>query len=158
MQQFFIRNKKTFLVAALLLAALTFFAKGIEQKQKHSFFDRVVLTLFSFPLSITNTSINAVSGAWSHYIYTIGLHDENIALKKRVDALAIENQRLQEQAEENKRLRDLLVFRKKFEHKMLPAEIIGRDPSSWFKTVLVDKGSADGVLEDAGVIAPEGVV
>jgi rod shape-determining protein MreC len=158
MQQFFIRNKKTFLLVALLLAALTLFAKGIEQKQKHSFFDRVVLTLFSFPLSITNTSINAVSGAWSHYIYTIGLHDENIALKKRVAALAIENQLLQEQADENKRLRDLLVFRKKFEHKMLPAEIIGRDPAAWFKTILVDKGSADGVLEDAGVIAPEGVV
>jgi rod shape-determining protein MreC len=41
---------------------------------------------------------------------------------------------------------------------MLPAEIIGRDPAAWFKTILVDKGSADGVLEDAGVIAPEGVV
>ena len=158
MQQFFIRNKKTFLIAALLLAALTLFAKGIEQKKKHSFFDRVVLTLFSFPLSITNKSINAVSGTWNHYIYTIGLHDENIALKKRVDELAIENQLLREQADENKRLRDLLVFRKKFEHKMLPAEIIGRDPSGWFKTVLVDKGSVDGVLKDAGVIAPEGVV
>lgn len=158
MQQFFIRNKKAFFIAALLLAALTLFAKGIEQKKKHSFFDRVVLTLFSFPLSITNTSISAVRGVWNHYIYTIGLHDENIALKKRADELSIENQLLREQADENKRLRDLLVFRKKFEHKMMPAEIIGRDPSGWFKTVLVDKGSADGVLKEAGVIAPEGVV
>jgi rod shape-determining protein MreC len=158
MQQFFIRNKKTFLVAALLLVALTLFTKGIEQKEKHSFFDRFVLTLFSYPLSFTNKSIAAVSGTWNHYIYTIGLHDENIALKKSVAELAIENQLLREQADENKRLRDLLVFRKKFEHKMLPAEIIGRDPSGWFKTVLVDKGSADGVLKDTGVIAPEGVV
>lgn len=158
MQQFFIKNKKTFFIAALLLVALTLFAKGIEQKKKHSFFDRVVLTLFSFPLNITNKSIHAVSGAWNHYIYLIGLHDENIALKKRVDALAIENQLLRDLADENKRLRNLLFFRKKYEHKMLPAEIIGRDPSGWFKTVLIDKGSVDGVLNDAGVIAPEGVV
>jgi rod shape-determining protein MreC len=158
MQQFFIRNKNTILIVALLLAALTLFAKGIEQKKKHSFFDRVVLTLFSFPLSITNKSIHAVSSTWYHYLYTIGLHDENIALKKRVDELAIENQLLREQADENRRLRELLVFRKKFELKMLPAEIIGRDPSGWFKTVLIDKGSADGVLKDAGVVAPEGVV
>jgi rod shape-determining protein MreC len=158
MQQFFLRNKKTIFIAALLLVALTLFAKGIEQKKKYSFFDRIVLTLFSFPLSITNKSIHAVSGAWQHYIFIAGLHDENIALKKRADELAIENQLLREQADENKRLRDLLVFRKKFAHKMLPAEIIGRDPSGWFKTVLVDKGSVDGVSSDVGVIAPEGVV
>jgi rod shape-determining protein MreC len=158
MQQFFLRNKKTIFIAALLLVALTLFAKGIEQKKKYSFFDRIVLTLFAFPLSITNKSINAVSGVWHNYIYLIGLQDENSALKKRADALSIENQLLREQADENKRLRDLLVFRKKFVHKMLPAEIIGRDPSGWFKTILVDKGSIDGVLNDAGVIAPEGVV
>ena len=158
MQQFFIKNKKSLFIAALLLVALTLFAKGIEQKTKHSFFDRIVLTLFSFPLSVTNKSIHAVSSAWDHYFLLVGLYEENVALKKRIDGLSIDNQLLREQADENKRLRELLVFRKKFEHKMLPAEIIGRDPSGWFKTVLVDKGTLDGVSRDAGVITPDGVV
>jgi len=86
------------------------------------------------------------------------VHDENIALKRRINDLSIDNQLLAEQADENKRLRDLLVFRKKFEHTMLPAEIIGRDPSGWFKTILVDKGSSDGICKDVGVITPDGVV
>jgi rod shape-determining protein MreC len=158
MQQFFLRNKKTLLILALLVAAFTLFAKGIEQKKRPSFFDRIVLTLFSFPLSITNKGINAVSNTWNHYFFLVGLHDENIALKKRVSTLSIDSQLLQEQADENKRLRDLLVFRKKFEHTMLPAEIIGRDPSGWFKTILVDKGSKDGIAKDTGVITPDGVV
>jgi rod shape-determining protein MreC len=158
MQQFFLRNKKTLLILALLVAAFTLFAKGIEQKKRPSFFDRIVLTLFSFPLSITNKGINAVSNTWNHYFFLVGLHDENIALKKRVSALSIDSQLLQEQADENKRLRDLLVFRKKFEHTMLPAEIIGRDPSGWFKTILIDKGSKDGIAKDTGVITPDGVV
>lgn len=158
MRQFFLRNKKTILILALLVAAFTLFAKGIEQKKKPSFFDRIVLTLFSFPLSITNKGISAVSNTWNHYFFLIGLYDENIALKKRVSSLSIDNQLLQEQADENKRLRDLLVFRKKFEHTMLPAEIIGRDPSGWFKTILVDKGSKDGIAKDTGVITPDGVV
>ena len=158
MQQFFLRNKKTLLILALLVAAFTLFAKGIEQKKKPSFFDRIVLTLFSFPLSITNKGINAVSNTWNHYFFLVGLHDENIALKKRVNTLSIDSQLQQEQADENKRLRDLLVFRKKFEHTMLPAEIIGRDPSGWFKTILVDKGSNDGIAKDTGVITPDGVV
>jgi len=158
MLQFFLRNKKTILIAALLIAALTLFAKGIEQKKRLSFFDRIVLTLFSFPLSITNKGFNVVSSTWNHYFFLVGVHDENVALKKRINTLSIDNQLLQEQADENKRLRDLLVFRKKFEHTMLPAEIIGRDPSGWFKTILVDKGSNDGICKDAGVITPDGVV
>jgi len=158
MLQFFIKNKRSLFITALLLVALTLFAKGIEQKKKHSFFDRIVLTLFSFPLSITNKGITAVSSTWQHYFFLVGLYGENEALKKRVDALSIDNQLLREQADENSRLRELLVFRKKFEHKMLPAEIIGRDPSGWFKTVLVDKGTLDGVTRDAGVITPDGVV
>lgn len=158
MQQFFLRNKKTLLILALLVAAFTLFAKGIEQKKRPSFFDRIVLTLFSFPLSITNKGMNAVSNTWNHYFFLVGLHDENIALKKRISTLSIDSQLLQEQADENKRLRDLLVFRKKFEHTMLPAEIIGRDPSGWFKTILVDKGSKDGIAKDTGVITPDGVV
>ena len=158
MQQFFINNKRSLFIAALLLISLTLFAKGIEQKAKHSFFDRLVLTLFSAPLSLTNKGISATGRAWNHYIYLVGLYEENESLKKRADALAIENQLLRDQADENRRLRELLVFQKKFEHKMLPAEIIGHDPSGWFKTVLVDKGTLDGVTRDAGVITPDGVV
>lgn len=145
-------------MAALLLAALTLFARGIEQKTKHTFFDRIVLTLFSVPLSLANKSINAVSGTWRHYFFLVGVCEENSRLRQRINALSIDNQLLREAAEENRRLRELLVFRKKFEHKMLPAEVIGRDPSGWFKTVLIDKGSRDGVSRDAGVITPDGVV
>jgi rod shape-determining protein MreC len=158
MLQFFFRNKKTIFIVTLLLVALTVFAKGIENKKRFSFFDRLVLTLFAYPLKITNSGVNALAGAWHHYVYLVGLYDENRDLQKKADELAIANQLLQEQADENKRLRELLAFRRKFEHKMLPAEIIGRDPSNWFKTILVDKGSSDNVYKDAGVITPDGVV
>jgi rod shape-determining protein MreC len=41
---------------------------------------------------------------------------------------------------------------------MLPAEIIGRDPSSWFKTILVNRGTEAGVTPGSGVVSPLGVV
>jgi rod shape-determining protein MreC len=41
---------------------------------------------------------------------------------------------------------------------MLAAEVIGRDPSSWFKTIIVNKGMEDGVQEGVPVVVPEGVV
>jgi len=70
----------------------------------------------------------------------------------------MENQLLREESVENKRLRELLSFRDKFSYDILPAEIVGRDPSSWFKTILINRGKSDGVVRGAGVITPQGVV
>jgi rod shape-determining protein MreC len=41
---------------------------------------------------------------------------------------------------------------------MLPAQIIGTDPSSWFRTIIIDKGTKHGVQRGMAVVAPEGVV
>ena len=40
---------------------------------------------------------------------------------------------------------------------MLAAEVIGKDPSSWFKTIIIDKGSTDGVGRGDPVVVPEGI-
>ena len=52
----------------------------------------------------------------------------------------------------------MLSFKHRLSYTVMPAELIGRDPSSWFKTILVDKGSSAGVRQGAGVITPYGVV
>ena len=42
-------------------------------------------------------------------------------------------------------------------HRVLAAEVIGKDPSPWFKTVTIDKGSADGVARGLPVVISEGI-
>jgi len=41
---------------------------------------------------------------------------------------------------------------------MIGAEVIGRDPSFWFKSVMIDKGERDGVKKGMAVISPRGVI
>ena len=41
---------------------------------------------------------------------------------------------------------------------MIAAEVIGQDPSSWFKSVTINKGEGDGVRRGMAVISTEGVV
>jgi rod shape-determining protein MreC len=41
---------------------------------------------------------------------------------------------------------------------MIGAEVIGQDPSSWFKSVTIDKGERDGVKKGMAVISPAGVI
>ncbi len=41
---------------------------------------------------------------------------------------------------------------------MFPAQIIGKDPSNWFKTIIIDKGTDDGIKENQAVVTHQGVV
>jgi rod shape-determining protein MreC len=56
------------------------------------------------------------------------------------------------------RLRKLLEMKSELPHSMLPARVVGLDPSGWFKTVFINKGTRDGVSKGMAVIAPEGIV
>jgi rod shape-determining protein MreC len=96
--------------------------------------------------------------AWS-FITEIGtLRTENQQLSAEVARLREENARLRPDAQENARLRTLLGFKQQLPYRSLAARIIGRDPSQWFSTVLVDRGASEGVARDDPVITSDGVV
>jgi len=88
----------------------------------------------------------------------VNLKRENVALRRTVTELREENNLLREKAIANERLRNLLRFSKKIPRSMLPAQIIGIDPSSWFRTILIDKGTKHGVKRGVAVVSPEGIV
>lgn len=158
MLQFFLKRKKFFFILLLLTISLALFAKDVEERKQYNIFDKLLLGLITPPLKITTQTINKANQVWNEYLFLVNLKKENSILKDKAAKLKFENQLLNEQAFENKRLRKLLSFKEKFTYKILPAEIIGRDPSSWFKTITIDKGKNAGVLPESGVITPNGVV
>lgn len=86
------------------------------------------------------------------------LRRENAELAGAVRRLQLDNARLREQARENEILRTELEYRRRTRWAFIPAEVIGCDPASWLERRVVNRGSTDGVVRGAGVIAPEGVV
>jgi rod shape-determining protein MreC len=58
----------------------------------------------------------------------------------------------------HERLRKLLQFRETLSSTLVAAEVVGRDPSSWFKSFTINKGEKDGVRKGMAVISPEGVI
>lgn len=79
-------------------------------------------------------------------------------LKEKIARLQEENHRTSEIRLANERLRQLLQFRENNFPSMIGAEVIGRDPSFWFKSVMIDKGESDGVKKGMAVISPAGVI
>ncbi len=94
---------------------------------------------------------------WRDYFYLVGVARENHGLRGRLDQAAEKNNQWRETELANARLRDLLNFQKTIIEQVVAAEVISRDPSAWFKTVIIDKGRADGVAKGLPVVMPRGI-
>lgn len=92
------------------------------------------------------------------YVDVEKLKEENMKVNKELNELRGEYSRLREAIHENARLRNLLALKTKVPVKTIPAEVIARDSTVWFKTIIVNKGSDEGVEKDMAVISPDGIV
>ena len=77
---------------------------------------------------------------------------EELASRENLRGLVLELQK------ENYRLRKMLDFREHSAYELLPSEVIARDPSNWFETITINKGSQHGVKKNMAVVTPEGLV
>ena len=100
---------------------------------------------------------DVVDRGWA-LITEIGrLRTENRRLAAEVARLREENAQLQDAAQEAQRLRSLMAVRQQ-SFRTVSARVIGRDPSHWFNTLLIDRGPRDGVRRNDPVVTSEGLV
>src|SRR5271156_2913776 len=99
-----------------------------------------------------------VSNLWHNYFYLRGVRQENRDLKLQIERLRIEQVRLNQDAEQARRLQALLGFKEQFISKTTAAQVIGSSGSEQSRSIYIDKGSRDGVKQDMAVITAEGVV
>jgi rod shape-determining protein MreC len=154
----FRRYSLPILIVLLLLFALVLMSLRTKQRKGVELFDALLMEI-SFPFQKAATLvIKTVQGTFLHYVFLVNLERENRMLKEKIAQLQEENHRMNEIKLANERLRQLLQFREKNSTSMIGAEVIGRDPSSWFRSVTIDKGERDGVKKGMAVISPTGVI
>lgn len=103
-------------------------------------------------------SIRYVEGLWLHYFHLVDLRKENTELRAEVDALRMENHRYLELMATQTRLRELLQFKNTMDWPVVAAQVIGRDPTGWFESVIIDKGKNSGLRVNMPVVNAGGVV
>ena len=86
------------------------------------------------------------------------LEEDNKHLTVENKNLSATNQTLRDMEAENNKLRNALGYRERSVFKLMPARIIARDASTWYQTVKIDRGSAEGVKPDMSVLTEEGLV
>jgi rod shape-determining protein MreC len=105
----------------------------------------------SFPIDLARQT-------WARYGDLVGVAEENALLQERIHVLEEENLQLREALVASGRLAQIAEMRADFEVPMLPAQLVGSDVSAFFRSVLVDRGRAQGVRSGMPVISEEGIV
>ena len=112
--------------------------------------------------SFIQSPVSSLSSGVSNYFGSIAnlrsAQDENDQLKSRVQELEMEKRSNEALVSENDRLRSLLSLKEKSTSKVVYAQIIGRDPSAWFDSAIIDLGSLNGVKLNMPVVSDGGLI
>ncbi len=95
---------------------------------------------------------------WLNYFRLVDVHHENTQLKNEIHVLKMANSRYRELLATQERLEELLQFKQTINRPVLAAQVIGLDPTGWFKSVIIDKGKWAGLRLDMPVVNAFGVV
>ncbi len=106
--------------------------------------------------------VTSVSSGVSNYFSSISnlrsAQSDNDLLKQRVQELELESRGKDALTAENNRLRGLLNLKENSKYKVLTASVIGRDPSVWFDSSIINRGSLDGVKLNMPVVSDGGLI
>jgi rod shape-determining protein MreC len=86
------------------------------------------------------------------------LEAENQVLLVQVKELKAINQTLRDMEQENNKLRRALEYRERAVFRLIPARVVARAAATWWQTVKLDKGFADGIESDMPVLTEDGLV
>lgn len=147
------------LVVVLLLGNFLLMAFDARQVNSGQRIIRVwAQTAADFVQSPVTTITSGISNYFSSISNLRSAQSENDLLKQRVQELEVELKAREDMNSENERLRGLLNLKEEGKYKVLNARIIGRDPSIWFDSSIVNRGSLDGVKLNMPVVTNGGIV
>jgi rod shape-determining protein MreC len=145
------------LITSGIIAALIFYSLNVPQSRDANLAERAFLSLFAPVLKPVSQASRFFKNIWDGYINLLNEHDENLKLREEIRELngrIIEgNQAIQD----NIRLERLLDMKRNIPPPSLAASVIGEDVTSWFKTIVIDKGSSNGLRQGMAVIASNGI-
>ena len=146
------------LTSALLLSFLLMTLQVRHETAVVTFTRQALLFVVSPFIKVTAATIHGVTSIWQDYVDLRTLREENKRLQFEASTLKRRLDQLQEQALETQRLQRLLAMRDSSQAEFLTARVVGKDATNWFKTILLDCGSREGVRRDQPVLAPNGLV
>jgi rod shape-determining protein MreC len=156
--RFFSRNRRTILVALSVLVSLAVMTVNWRGGKEQGSMDGAIMLLATPLLEGTEVFSSGLGTGGDFLLGWRQLEEENRRLREEVAKLSREVEKSREERMAFRRLANILDFRSATDLRMTVAAVISHDSTNLFRTVLINKGLRDGIVKDAAVVTPEGVV
>lgn len=153
-----IRQRTGYLFLAVMLGHVILISAQVNTRRGVPILQVVTFGLFAEIQRASSSIVSTLRGGWTNYVSLRDVHAENEALKAQLAEAQVELQEQRALAERSRGLLATLGLRDRSNLKTLAADVIGAGATTDFKTVTIDRGTADGVRSDLAVMAPAGVV
>ena len=142
---FIIKNKDHFVfsLALILSFALLFNNKNDEMSVIRGFATDIVSILSTPMVKVKSLAI---------------VSEENQYLREKNLQLYLELESILYAADENKKLRQLLDFKRETQLNIIPARIVNKGIQTNLHSLTIDVGSSNGLLPNQAVLTPEGII
>ena len=145
-----------FLCGVLLLSALFLFGSTVGGK--FGVVQQMILQGLGPVQGGVSKLIRSVQVVTDDYLALWSIRDDNKRLRQVIVDYQQQLDQYREAYARNRYLENELNFKKEENFPSLTARVIGKDPSFWFQTLIVDRGKSGGVIEGMVARTSSGVV
>ncbi len=158
MDTLFSRHRNAMVLVAVLFLQLVMLAFQVKRDKDVPLIRIWAVGAITPVEKVSSSVIRGVVGVWRDYVDLRYARQENYYLTEELGRLKLSHQRLQEEALEAHRLRELLQFRDELPSPTLAVRVIGSNASETSRVLFLDKGSEAGIRPNMPVITPDGIV
>ena len=146
------------LVALLVTNLIIMAVDARDSDGKHKML-RIWTQTFASPIqSASSKASGATTGFFQQIFNFRSIAQQNEQLKERLTQVEQELNTARQATAENERLKALLNLNETVKISSVPARVIARDPSVWFNTITINRGSSSGIEMNMPVVTGGGIV
>jgi rod shape-determining protein MreC len=152
-------HKKAVILLVAVLLVLLLASSLAQGKYKFVFMEKFITTVLAPVQSVVSNvgfTFRNISLSTGELMTT---YRDNKMLRAENENLRQNSLNMTEIMAENARLQSMLDYKKGVpQFDLVTAAVVGRDPGNWTSTIIINRGSADGIAKDMPVVTPQGLV
>jgi rod shape-determining protein MreC len=145
------KRRSVLILAGLAALNILLISIQIPRGAEKSLFERSIFFLFSPVQRAVTGAVRGLGSLWTNYFDLRGVRGENRQLKKEIFFLNQDVRFLEDRLQFFKSEAQVRESLAAFRGTIVPARVIGVDSANPYQTIILDKGSLDGVGKDMAV-------
>lgn len=155
------KNKKIkkVLIFIVICGMLVFTGYSVKYNRQNTIVESVIKDSVTILIEFTSTPFKYIANKWEIFVNAEKIYDEYEALKKNSLSSEFKDVTILELEKENEELRNLLEIENSIlDYEEISATVIHRSADYWLNSIVIDKGTIDGVENNMAVVGGDGLI